>query len=520
MRESPQFSPGVRERTARVLFGHRSADESPWALIVAMAAGVLRRATCGNAARTGKSLDLDRQTRAHTKARSLYRRLLYFTLVSFIGVWLLLFLWFLWEVTRVGSGYFDRDLVDLAEGHADLVSLDLSEPERHRMLARRVGQFSRAYAESSLREHEFCYRITDWKGRVLGRSACWPELSRPVLGAAPVSEGLWRTVLVESRDHSVQIQVAVAHSFLQRARTEMLMFFLFPLLALLPILAILLRIGIHHALMPMENLTREIVRHAPQSTSPLKCPDAGYRELAPVQNSVNQLLARIANHRENERRFIADATHELRTPLAAIGAQVHLLVKAESADQRAELAEMLIASIDRSAALVGNLLTLSRLEAESSGHLALKSVDVTQLARDVIARHAPRAIVKNMDLAYEGPDAASVLGDAALLESAMDSMVDNAIVYCPSGATVCLEVRQEPQLIRLAVSDNGVGIPEDMRNGVLKRFVRLPGTVAPGSGLGLSIVKKVAELHEGSVFLTEGLNGRGLRVEVRLPSPG
>lgn len=448
---------------------------------------------------------------------SLYRRLAIASLASIVLVWMLLLGWFVWEVTREDVGYFDRDLVGLAETLSDVHRLDVDVRARHATLDRRVAQFSQAYADSALRADEFAWQVTDRAGRVLERSASWQDV--PVLkeGGGPASSHAWRTVLAEAVDGTVRVQVAVAQSFLQRARLEMLIFFLLPLVVALPVLGLLLRVGIGRALRPLDRLTRALIRHVPQSTHPLEGTNARYAELRPVFESVNHLLARLAAYRENERRFVADAAHELRTPLAAIGAQVHLMVTAESAAERAKMAAMLHASIERSAALVGNLLTLSRLDVESSSDGDRQMVDLARLAREVVACHAPRAVLKDSSLAYDGPEDAGVLGSAPALESALSNLVDNALRYCPRGSSICVSLRHEVDGLCITVGDDGPGIPPDMRDEVLKRFVRLPGAAPGGSGLGLAIVKRVAELHGGSVALAAGPGGHGLSITLCLP---
>ncbi|WP_137936804.1 ATP-binding protein [Chitinivorax sp. B] len=448
--------------------------------------------------------------------RSLYRRLLWTSLASILLIWLLLLAWFYWEVTRVGSGYFDRDLRSLAESFANLYSVDFKEPERSHVLDQQINQFSRTYADSPMRHHEFAYRIHDSKGRVLAQTDAWPLLSTPALNAEPVNVGRWRTVRVASDNQLVTVQVAVARSFVQRALTEILIFFLLPLVAALPVIMIMLKVGFGRALQPLLNLARAITERDPHATTPLACNDAEYQELKPVFNSVNQLLSRLGTYREGEQRFFADAAHELRTPLAAIGAQVHLLAQAESAAERAALASQLDASIERSAALVGKLLTLSRLDAESA-RLQKQPLDLARLAREAVARHVPHAMTRDIELAYDGADTAPFQGDAHALDSVLDNLIDNAIRYCPTGATISIEVTPGFQFVRLAVADDGPGIPPAWRENVLKRFVRLPDATATGSGLGLAIVKRVVELHGGTLLLTDGLHGNGLAVDIRLP---
>ncbi|UJB30994.1 ATP-binding protein [Chromobacterium sp. Beijing] len=446
--------------------------------------------------------------------RSLYRRLLWTSLSTLLAVWLVLFAWFYWEVTRVGSGYLDGDLRGLARTLATVYSADIKESERARVVDQLIGQFGHGYSERPPVKDELAYRIVDKRQRLLAVSSAWPELEQPPSGGAPANQGRWR-MLTASGDE-VRVQLAIARSFVQRVQAEILIFFLLPLIAAVPIIMLLLRVGYGRALQPLATLATTITSRDVQSTAPLACADPEYQELRPVFNSVNELLSRLATFREGEQRFFADAAHELRTPLAAIGAQVHLLARAESEQERAALAALLDASIGRSGELVGKLLTLSRLDAESARVLPV-SFDLAALARAALARQVPRAMERNITLAYDGAQTAACCGDASAMDSLLDNLLDNAIRYCPDGACINVEVSEGFSNVRLAVLDDGPGIEPQWREQVLKRFVRLPDNTVTGSGLGLAIVKRVVELHGGSLLLTDGLHGNGLGVEIRLP---
>ncbi|MDC8758060.1 ATP-binding protein [Janthinobacterium fluminis] len=449
--------------------------------------------------------------------RSLYRRLMWVSLASIMLVWSLLLAWFYIEVTQVGSGYFDRDLRGLGDTIADMYSVDFPEPARARLIERQILQFSRSYSESALREREITYRISNRAGQVLGQSPGWPMLAIQLPGAAPVNDRGWRSLATASEDGNVYVQLCVARSFVQRAVAEILVFFLLPLVAAMPIFIVLLQLGFGRALTPLRRLAGAISERDPYSDQPLACNDVAYRELKPLFNSVNDLLARLAVHRESEQRLFADAAHELRTPLAALGAQVHLLQQAESAPERAGIAALLHESIARHAGLVSKLLLLSRLDAEST-KTPPQALDLARLARAAVARHAPHAVARGIELAYDGTAAAAPYrGDPAALDSLLDNLVDNAIRHCPPGAAISVEVVEGRHFARISVCDDGPGIAPAWREDVLKRFVRLPDATATGSGLGLAIVKKVVELHGGTLLFSDGMSGRGLGVEIRLP---
>lgn len=458
-------------------------------------------------------------TTPHVAAnRSLYRRLLWTSLASIVLVWLLLLGWFVWEVTRVNSGYFDRDLRALADGLATLHGVDIPKPERAHVIRRQIEQFSRAYSEFALGEDELAYRISDAGGRVLAQTGGWPPLD-PGAGEAPVDDGRWRAVAAVSDNRAMLAQVAIARSFMDRALAEILVFFLLPLLVALPLIMLMLKAGFGRALSPLTELATAIAGRDPASVQPLACRDAGYRELRPVFDALNALLARLATYRESEQRFFADAAHELRTPLAATAAQVHVLAQATTDEERSAIAASLDDSITRSADLIGKLLTLSRLDAESA-QLWVAPLDLAALARAAVARHAPRAVALGLELSCDGVDSLPCQGDRDALESLLDNLIDNAMRYCPTGTSISVEATPGHGVVRLAVNDDGPGIAPEWRDRVLARFVRLPATTASGSGLGLAIVKRVVDLHGGTLLLGDGLQGRGLGVEIRLPGRG
>ncbi|WP_338848498.1 HAMP domain-containing sensor histidine kinase [Massilia sp. W12] len=447
---------------------------------------------------------------------SLYWRLLWVSLSSILLVWCLLLGWFYLEVTKVGSGHFDRDLRSVADTIAMVHSGAFKEAERSQLIKKKIDHFSRSYSDAAMPENEFSYRVMDQQGRVLKQSANWPGLAQTSTAELPQRDGAWRSLMVSSEDAELTVQVAIEESFVQRATFGILIFFLLPLLLALPVMLLLLQYGFRLALKPVTLLANAIRNSEPKQTQPLVSNASHYKELAPVFEAVNSLLLRLAAHREAERRFFADAAHELRTPLAALGAQVHLLKQAENANQRAVIADMLQTSIERNAELVGKILVLSRLEAESA-QANLQVFNLAALARAAVARNAPHAIARGSELSYDGISELRCCGDPLALESLFDNLIDNAIRHCPPGATISVEVEDGVSFCRISVLDDGPGIAPAWREEVLKRFVRLPDTLGAGSGLGLAIVQKVVDLHGGTLLLGEGLRGRGLGVEIRLP---
>jgi signal transduction histidine kinase len=241
-------------------------------------------------------------------------------------------------------------------------------------------------------------------------------------------------------------------------------------------------------------------------------------ELVPLAESLNALLARLDEALSAQRRFTADAAHELRTPLAALKLQVGLAKRAQDESQRASALTELEAGVDRAAHLVEQLLTMARLEPESPDRRH-ERVDLAALARDAIVARASLAEDKRIDLGLTGAAGAPVRGDPAMLAMLIGNLLDNALRYTPAGGRIDVAIEASPDETRLSVIDNGPGIAPADRQRVFERFYRggAQGGEATGSGLGLSIVRRIANAHGATVTLGEGPDGRGLAVDVRFP---
>lgn len=266
-------------------------------------------------------------------------------------------------------------------------------------------------------------------------------------------------------------------------------------------------------LRPLRRLTELMARRAPDDLGPL--PATGtHLELQPLVDTLNDKMARLHTLIERERAFFADAAHELRTPLAALGAQAHCLAGAQGAAERQQALQQLHSGVERCASVLDKLLQLARLDGGSLP-VASSRVDVGGLLRQWVAEQAPRAIRRGSSLAYQGPESLSALADAQQLDAALACLIDNAIRHTPPGSDILVSLREEGEVCRIAVSDDGPGIAPADRERVFERFVRLQAD-AVGSGLGLAVVRRVAELHGGRAWV----EGRAQGCEVVLAWPG
>jgi two-component system sensor histidine kinase QseC len=322
----------------------------------------------------------------------------------------------------------------------------------------------------------------------------------------------WRVLSTWDAQHRFLVQVGERDDARREIAANIAANLLTPLAFALPALGFLAWLSIARALRPLDGIGRELAARRPDNLAPVAA-KAAPMEVTPLVNSLNALFARVSRLIENERRFTADAAHELRTPLAALKTQVQVALGAASDDERRRALNNIVAGCDRAARLVEQLLTLARLDPEQfAGHK--ETCDLRAIARQTIADLAPMAVAKQIHLELLGESEVVVTGYPALIGILVRNLVDNAVRYSRPDGHVAVEAATEARAPVLAVTDEGPGIPVPDRAKVGQRFYRILGTEESGSGLGLSIVYRIAELHGAAVSLTDGPGGRGLCVRV------
>jgi two-component system, OmpR family, sensor histidine kinase QseC len=283
-----------------------------------------------------------------------------------------------------------------------------------------------------------------------------------------------------------------------------------PYLLILP-LGILALIGlIYHSLGPIRRLTAEVASREPSHMMPLSIRDVP-QELDPLITALNDLLQRLHHAMESERRFTGDAAHELRTPIAALRAQLDAMRLATDRNTRMQAQQQASATANRLARLVNQLLTLSRLDAEANpdGQIA----DLAELARELCQDMGPSAIQNGIELSLHALHA-PLHGDADALRVLIRNLLDNALRYTPAGGRVEVSVGAHAGQVRMVVADSGPGVAVLQYATLGQRFNRLDQPDGTGVGLGLSIVLRIAEQYRGHVAFGPGLDGRGLAVTV------
>ena len=440
--------------------------------------------------------------------RSLQGRLLVMVLAVVVGVWL---------VTAVMT-WFDvsHELDELLDGHLAQAAALLVVQQAQEMEA----EGDEVIDAPTL--HRYAPRVAFQvfhEDRLVLRSANAPVA--PMVKAekrfksgfktVQIKDEAWRVFAAYGAERDVQVYVGEQMSSRDSILWAVLRSTLWPMAMALPLLAVALWWAVYRGVSPIRRLGRALAERQAQELSPVKLDDAP-SEMVPMVDALNGLFERIGTLLESERRFTADAAHELRTPIAAIRVQAQVaLGEADDARRRHALMSTLD-GCDRATRLVEQLLTLSRLEA--SALPAMAAVDLSALARQVVADLAPKAVGKKQTLEFEAAEPCRIPGNETLLGVLVRNLVDNAVRYSPPSARIKVAVERQNGQVVLRVEDSGPGLDEAERQRLGGRFFRAMGSLESGSGLGWSIVRRIAAVHQMDVHVAPSAELGGLAVRV------
>jgi two-component system sensor histidine kinase QseC len=342
-------------------------------------------------------------------------------------------------------------------------------------------------------------------------------MSRQTLGFSTVrlsDNSEWRVFGAEGSEGDVQVLVGEQTDSRDAILWAVLGAVLMPLMYALPLLAVVGWWAVRNGLAPLRNLSQVLAQRRPQALEPVVLADMP-AEMEPVVHSLNALFERIESMMVSERRFTADAAHELRTPIAAIRMQAQVALGAGTdSEQRKHALNYTLAGCDRATHLVEQLLTLSRLEASTMA-APTGVVDVSALAQRVAADLALVALRRDQILELEAPAPACIAADDMLTSVLVRNLLDNALRYSPDAARVCVAVTNEASRVILQVDDSGPGLSDADMARLGERFYRVLGTEQTGSGLGWSIVRRIAAVYGAQVTVSRSELLGGLSVEVR-----
>ncbi len=366
---------------------------------------------------------------------------------------------------------------------------------------------------------DYVIRIWDFSGLTVYYSKpheSLPELTQLGYSLALTSEGQWRVFALQY--HGMTIAVAQPMRVRNRLAADAAWNTLRPFFFLLPAVGLLVWVLVGFGLRPLARLADSVHKRSADSLTPL--PDEGLpEEIRPLAAALNDLLARLQAAFSVQRDFVADAAHELRSPLTALQLQVQLVERAADEDARRAALDELKHGLQRASHTVRQLLTLARQE-PGAVTMPMARVDLSALSRDAVVDQARLADESGIDLGLTRADNdAFIIGDAGALRILLANLIGNAVRYTPRGGRVDVSCGREDTGVRLEVADTGPGIAENERERVFDRFYRGAGAQASGSGLGLAIVRTIADRHGASVVLQSAAGG-GLAAIVVFPPAG
>lgn len=303
---------------------------------------------------------------------------------------------------------------------------------------------------------------------------------------------------------SVLVQVGETFDKRSALANEIIKGVILPQFVILPLAIVLVWFGLSRGLAPLTSLQANLRARRPDDLSPLEASSAP-PEIEPLVTSFNDLLTRLEQNIDLQKRFIADAAHQMKTPLAGLHTQAELALRDDVSPEVRRSLEQIATGADQAARLVTQLLALARAENRSSGQI-FTQVEIAHLARLAVRDWVRAALAKQMDLGYEGPDEpVFVDGNPVMLREMLSNVIDNAIRYTPVGGRITVRVRpkRDTEEAWIEVEDTGPGIAPTERPKVVERFYRILGREGDGSGLGLAIVKEIATMHGGTLTLDD-----------------
>jgi two-component system, OmpR family, sensor histidine kinase TctE len=448
--------------------------------------------------------------------------------------WMLAPLLFLWPISIAATHHVANQIADqpydqALAGNVQSISRLVTVSDR-----RVVVNFP-AQAQTVLETDEddkTYFQVTGLNGQVISGDKEIPAAPVPV----EIHEGA-----VEFRDdHIAGEEVRIAYSFLPATKagatpvliqvaetrkkreglaSRIISGVLLPQFAIIPLAVILVYLGLNRGLAPLRRLVDRIRGRRPADLSPIPIRGAP-EEVRPLVTAFNELMARLEENLQAQQRFIADAAHQMRTPITGLKMQAELALSETDPRLMRESLYQIAESVDRTAHLMNQLLQLARAEASYEKVDAVEPVDMVALARRCTQELVPRAWDKRIDLGFEADEGSfSLIGVPLLLSEMLKNLIDNAIKYTPMDGRVTVRLRAGEEAFYLEVEDSGIGIPEDERILVFDRFYRVLGSGEDGSGLGLPIVREIAELHRAKVGIHTGQDGVGTLFRVSFPMP-
>ncbi|WP_369310817.1 sensor histidine kinase [Providencia rettgeri] len=437
---------------------------------------------------------------------------------SVIFLWLILVGWLQFFYWPSIHEELNKQQEIITQGFAKTLSVVSEHPEYVNEIA---DNLQKLYADAMENGDEITYRpfmvVRDREGNVFYRNS--EKLNVPSLKSVSELTRLYQDWHFTSAwDNTNTFELVIAESYSDRksllgtpAEGTAI-----PLAFILGIMLLAILITAYFSLRPLRQAAKLISSRQPGNLTPIEVKEQ-YKEIRPIINAINSLMARVDAANQREKRFMADAAHELRTPIAAVIAQLHLLMQIDNPKEKEEIINDMQETLNRAASLSHQLIDLARLEAEDFS-LNKEQIDLPALISTIISSHIPYAINKNIDVELQSPDSFYIVTDKLALTNIFTNLIENAIKYCPEKGRIKVSIKDlTPFGATISLQDNGRGIPEQSRQLIFSRFYRVPGTMETGSGLGLSIAHNLATKIGAVIRVTDGLDNQGIGFIIDLP---
>ena len=484
----------------------------------------------------------------HREQRSLFGEILDWMLAPLLLLWPMSVA-LTWLVAQsIANRPFDRGLAEMARTVARQVAVQPGSSERVSLVQLRQPELPGEVLRVNDADQVF-FQVLGARGQFIAGHRELPVPDEPpgspqalhyrddeVRGEAVRVAYVWLAPTGVPGESPPLVQVAETLDKRARLATEIIKGVIVPQFVVLPLAVLLVWLALARGIRPLSELQQRIRKRESHDLAPLPERDVP-EEVAPLVGAINDLLARLDQSMRTQKQFLADAAHQLKTPLAGLRMQAELAQREIDAGERDPRAmkrslEHIAHASERAAHMVNQLLSMARAESKAMARQP-EPVDLPRLARETVRDFVPMAMDKRIDLGYEGPDEGQpmhgqLMGNPVMLREVVRNLVDNALIYTPVGGTVTVRVVDDPfgQVVVLQVEDTGPGIPEAERALVLQPFYRALGTNVDGSGLGLAIVHEIVQQHDAelsiadarprSMALAQGM-GPGALITVRFP---
>lgn len=452
------------------------------------------------------------------KVKSFFIYTFFLQISSVILLWVLLVGWLQFFYLPDIDDDFNLQQQIVTEGFASTLGTVANNPE---YFERIMTSLQKMYTDAMENGLEVSYRpfvaVRNQHGDVLYRNSDQIKITDNILfNDLKKQYPNWHFTFAWNDEHSIEVILGESYFDRKSIIGSPAEGTAIPLLFILGIMLIAIIITAYFSLRPLRQAATIIASRKPGNLTPISVKEQ-YKEIRPIITAINNLMSRVDAANQREKRFMADAAHELRTPIAAVIAQLHLLMQIQNVKEKEEIVNDMQAALNRAASLSHQLIDLARLEAEDFS-VNKEQINLPVLISHITSLHVPHAINQDIDIELQSADNVFITTDKLALTTIFTNLLENAIKYSDKKGKIKITIKDlSPFGATITVQDNGRGIPEESRQLIFSRFYRVPGTSETGSGLGLSIVHNLATKIDAAIRVTDGLDKKGVGFIIDLP---